>query len=342
MTHRAFILDANSLIVRSIMATALDDLKSHGAFTGGIYGSLRALRSLLSMPDVQADRVFAFFDHGVPARRLKFIPGYKSARRERRELLSDEDKERAFHQIEQCFELFGLLGVRCFAFRDREADDGVAACVRVLATPEHRPLVISSDGDLLQTVRMGADVWDLAHDRLVTLDNFFELKGVEPGLYTVYRALTGDTSDSVQGVRGCGPKRAAHMLNEINMLDFFELPPPFVDLPVQEQLTAIRTYLHRRQQSVEAGVPTAALSTWEEAVLKTLPILRRTVQGIDLSASFGPTTALEASLADIPPLQEREFLRACKRMEMRSILGDPEGYLRPFRAIQARRIGKKP
>lgn len=333
MSNRTVILDANSLVVRCIMASALDDLKANGQFTGGVYGSLRSLRALLSMPDVPVDRVFAFFDHGVPARRLQLLPGYKSARKERRELLSDEDKERAFMQINQCFELFGLLGVRCFAYKDREADDGVAAAVRVLASETHRPVVVSSDGDLLQTVRMGADVWDLAHGRMVTPENFVDVTGVPLETYTTYRALTGDTSDSVEGARGCGPKRAAGLIAEVLAADENEFPPPFTSLPAVEQLTEIGVYLQKKGDDLRG---------WEQTVIESLPRLKRTVLGIDLSASFGPTTGLAAAMADLPPVQDRPFLQACKRMQMRSVLGDPEGYLRPFRAIQQRRLGKKP
>lgn len=333
MTNRAFILDANSLIVRCIMASALDDLKANGQFTGGVYGALRSLRSLLSMPDVPADRVFAFFDHGVPPRRRALIPGYKSARAERREMLSDEDRERAFQQIHQCFELFGLLGVRCFVFKDREADDGVAAAVRVLATPEHRPLVISSDGDLLQTVRMGADVWDIGKSRMVTPDNFAETIGVPLELFTLYRALTGDKSDSVEGARGCGEMRGKELIRLMVEDDAGQLPPPIEQLPPLEQLAEVGVYLRRKQDE---------LRVWEQSVLDSLPRLRNVMQGIDLTDSFGPRETLAQRMDDIPLVQERPFLQACRKMQMKSVLGEPEGYLRPFRAVQQRRLGKKP
>lgn len=334
MPNRAVILDANSLIVRCIMASALDDLKANGMFTGGIYGSLRMLRSILSMSDVPVDRVYAFFDHGVPPRRMQLIPGYKSARQERRELMSEEDKAQAFQQVDRCFELFGLLGVRCLVYRDREADDGVAAAVRVLACQgNQRPIVVSSDGDLLQTVRMGADVWDLNHGRMVTVENFHEITGVPLEVYTTYRALTGDTSDSVEGSRGCGPVRGAQLLAEVITHDADQLPPLLTTLPAPAQLEEVGIYLRTKGDDLRA---------WERTVLESLPRLRRVVLGIDLSVSFGPTEGLEPRLNDLPLIQERAFLQACKSLQMRSVLGDPEGYLRPFRAIQQRRLGKPP
>lgn len=312
------------------MASALEELRTSQQFTGGVYGSLRSLRTLLSMPDVPIDRVYAFFDHGVPTRRLCLLPGYKQARKERREMLTEEERERAFLQIDQCFELFGLLGVRCLAFKNREADDCVAAAVRVLATEEHRPVVVSSDADLLQTVALGADVWDQGHARWVTPPTFIETTGVHPGTFVVYRALVGDTSDSIEGARGCGPVRAVELIADLCAGQADQLPPPFQELTPLEQLAEIGLYL--------CGQP--KLKAWQQAVLDALPRLRRVVMGIDLSDSFGGLTGLQGLMDVLPPVQDRPFLQACSRLGMKSVLGEPEAYLRPFRSVQARRLGK--
>lgn len=341
MTSRALILDANSLIVRCIMASALDDLKANGLWTGGIYGSLRSLRSIASMPEIPVDRIVAFFDHGVPARRRALIPTYKQERAERREMLSPEDREKAFTQIAKCYTLFGHLGIRCLSFVDREADDGVAAAVRTLAAQGVESLVVSSDADLLQTVAMGASVHDLSDGKLTTAENFQDVVGVHPRLYTLYRTLTGDQSDSIKGAYGCGPKRATALLQDFLAADENEFPPPVTDLPVEQQLDELCVFLRRKgRQGAEPTDTDLVLKAWEAQILSDAPRLRKVAQGIDLSASFGGTTKLAARMDDLPPVAERAFLQACKQLNMRSVLGDPEGYLRPFRAIQQRRLGK--
>lgn len=327
---RPLLLDANNLVMRNVMASALEDLQAGGLFTGGIYGSLRSLRALVSQPEFLADRVVAIFDHGVPARRLRLLPGYKSARKERRELLTEEERERAFEQVRQCYDLFGLLGVRCLAFKSREADDGVAAAVRLYAALGCVPVVISSDADLLQTVGMGAHVWNPVHAQLVDSHNFNEVTGISLAFYVLYRALVGDTSDSIKGAHGCGPKRAVELLTALMAAEIDCLPPSLADLTPLEQLKVCADYLRNASKSRE-------LRAWERGILTDLPRLQNVICGIDLRDSFGPVSVLEATIHASPPLREMEFLRMCRKLGMNSVLGQPESYLRPFRDLQKRR-----
>lgn len=328
---RPLIVDANSLIVRNIMSSALSDLQANGKFTGGIYGSLQSLRLLVSMPDAPVDRVYAFFDHGVPPRRRALIPEYKSARASRREMLTEEQREQAFAQIGECFNLFRLLGVHCMSFVNREADDCVAAAARAFA--EDDPIVASTDADLLQTVLYGASVFDFGQKRWVTTDTFEETVGVAPPLYVLLRTLVGDTSDSIKGAAGCGPVRAKKLLAEFDVYDDF--PPHVRDLAPLEQFDALCSYLLRLQKE-----GTKKLAAWEQAIVDDRPRLRRVIQAINLDGSFGPSAGLQNRLGEIPPVQPLPFLKACKALSMKSILGEPETYLRPFRTVEARRIGK--
>lgn len=335
--NRTLIVDANNLIIRNVMATALEDLQANGLFTGGIYGTLRSLRLLVSMPDVQFDRVYAFFDYGVPPRRLRLIPGYKQARKERRERLSEEDRQRAFTQVAKCYHLLPKLGVRCLVFKDREADDGVAALVQMLIHSDAPPIVVSSDADLLQTVRLGAEVWEPLRGNLVTLENFEEMVGVPPEFFVLYRTLVGDTSDSIEGLRGCGPKRATELLTSFAKHFEYQLPPHPRDRTPVEQLDDLVAFLCASwKESKGDGVP-----AWERSIVAHLPRLRRIAQGIDLSCSWGPRAGLEKAANLIPAVDPRGFLAECKKLQMRSVLGDPEGYLRPFRKVQERRLGTR-
>jgi len=320
MRARPVIIDANSLIIRNVMASALSDLKADGTYTGGIYGSLNMLRSLLLMPEMDAGRIVAFFDCGVPARRLRLLPGYKGERKERRELLPEEEKEKAFAQIDRCWELFPLLGVTCLAYKDREADDGVAATARLWG--DEAPAVITSDRDLYQTVLFGAEVWDLGAKCWVTADGFVDVTGVHPKHYILYRTLVGDKSDSVEGVPGCGEKRALGLINELED----EYPGVMGLREPTQQLDMLCGYIRTR----------GACRKYEEALLAAHLRLRRVIPGIDLRASFGPTQGLSAALEDAPALRPKDFLRACAALEMGSILGDPERYLTPFREAERR------
>ena len=308
MPKRPVVVDANSVIVRAIMASALDDLKAGGIYTGGIYGSLGSLKSIVSSLDAQAGRVVAFFDNGVPPRRRELVPGYKSDRQARSGQLSEEEKERAYVQIEQCYELWPTLGIQCLSYKDREADDGVAAACRIFIEQGHAPLVVSSDRDLWQVCRWGAEVWVLKAGLILTADNFEGHTEVSPELWLLYRALVGDSSDSIPGIDGCGPKRAGALMSDLRVR------------PGEDPVSVLLSHLRSKDR----------LLKHEQAVLEGEDHIRTVMEAIDLSRSFGGLRGLRKRLAEPPAVDKRAFLRKCRELSFDSVLGDPDGYLGPF------------
>lgn len=322
MSASPLIVDANSVIMRAVFASALDDLQAGGKFTGGIYGSLSMLRSVIDHPEADFGAIVAFFDSGVPAKRLQLLPGYKQARRERKEILDEEQKEKAYAQLGVCRKLWPLLGIQCLAYKNREADDGVAAAAQVYLKQGHRPVILSSDKDLWQTVRWGARIWKMSDGGMIDADNFCDHSGgVTPETWLLYRALTGDSSDSIQGVPGCGPKRAVKLLS---------------DFPV-EPLAQPLDQLAELASSVRTEAGTRKLRAYESSLLEHERRLQDVLKGIDLSKSFGKLTGLRRRLKEMPTLQPRPFLKFCKGLEFASVLGDPERTLAPFRLAEARR-----
>jgi len=316
------IIDGNSLIVRSIMATALDDLKAGQVWTGGVYGTLTSLASFLTQPEVRmrADQIIMFFDAGVPPGRLDCIPNYKAERKEKRKLLDDEDKEKAFQQLHSARKMLELLGVTCLAYRDREADDCVAAAVRIFAGRGVTPFVISGDRDVWQTVRMGARVWYLSKKAWIDAENFEDMAGVSLDHYVLYRALVGDASDSIAGVFGCGEKRAAALLQEYG--DEFEALEPL------EQFDKLVNFVARQKVKRK----------FEQALIEDAPRIADVIRGIDLNDSFGGTRGLCARMAERKSVDKMGFLRYAKRHQFNSVLGDPDRYINPFVSV-ARRKG---
>lgn len=308
------LIDANNLIVRSIFATAMADLTAGGVFTGGIFGSLNSLRSIVASPEVRPGPIVAFFDAGVPPFRMKLLPDYKQARREKKEQLSEEDRDRAFAQIGQCYSLWPMLGVQCLAFKDREADDGVAAAARVWAA--RKPIVVSSDRDLWQTVNWGCSIYDLRTNQIIDADNFEEhSEGVPANRWLLYRTLVGDTSDGIVGARGCGPARAREVVARVHEDD------------ADRQLDSLIAVLQAQETR----------KAWEQSIVDSADHLHRVRKAIDLRKSFGPVRPLLARLEQLPEVQTKPFLKECIRLQFNSVLGDPDGTIEPFKKAQARR-----
>lgn len=310
------IVDANSLIMRCVMASAPEEIRLGLPFTGGVYGALNSLRYVLSRPEVKAGRVIACFDHAPPPRRKRLIPGYKADRESDARLgpfETVEQKRAAMAQLWTVWELFELLGVTCLRYREREGDDVVAAVARV-QLERRRPIVVTGDSDLWQVVGWGARVWDLREQEMIRPDNFLARAGVPTDCYVLYRALVGG-KDGIRGARGVGPAKAAAIIENAHW-DVRGSRAPL------GQLAGLCAALGRSQGSKA-----------ERRLVVDRRRLERTIRGIDLWASFGSEAALEALRARLRRRVQpdpRAFLRRCRDLGFRAVLQNPFRYVRPF------------
>ena len=317
MIRRPILLDANSLIVRNIKATALEDLKADGTFTGGVFGAFNQLKTMLNgfnafMRD-KPGRVYAFFDDGVPQFRKDAIPSYKQERKEKKQLLSPEDKERAYKQIQMFREALPLVGVTVFSSTGWEADDLVACASRHFV--DQHPIIVSGDKDLFQLVNETCSVCYL-NDKtdLLTNDTFQDRVGVPTECFLVWKLLQGDNSDSIPGVYGIGETRATNLVLECLERDF-----RFGSRAPVDQLIEIinMARLRKPQRKSEA-------SFWDDDAMDALALA---LTGIDLRQG-APDISL--AIAHIPTVDRKAFVSFCNRCKFARFVADMENFIRPF------------
>jgi DNA polymerase I len=202
--------------------------------------------------------VFVGFDTiGEPLYRHELLPQYQSGRDFPPELTS---------QLDRLPELVEALGFAWAKKAGYEADDFLAAAVRVEEDRGAETLVLTSDRDLFQLVsaqttvlvpRRGVSELDRVDPAGVR-----ERYGIDPSQVADFIALRGDASDKIPGAKGIGPGRAATILREYETLDGAIEAGVF-----QEQADALRTYLRIARLQFEAPVPELpdAEPSWEDA-----------------------------------------------------------------------------
>ena len=320
------LIDGNNLAMRSIMLAATDDLKAGETFTGGIWGTLSQLSSILTNPLLNAAEIFAFWDAGIPEFRKKLIPEYKAERKEKQSKLTPEQKEKAYGQLMPIRKMLGLLGVVCVSYKNREADDGVAAASQLLVQAGRSPIIVSSDKDLYQCVQWGAAQWDINKRVLVSEDNFTDATdGVELERWLLYRTLVGDTSDGIKGAPGCGPDRAKQAIALLEDTD------PLGSVP------GLASKLADKWPG-ECGEISAKAPKWAQGIWKDADRLGCEMAGIDLEASFGDPAVLAPVLTRRPLVQPWAFLRFCRGLNFKSVLSDPDRFIGPFKKAADRRF----
>lgn len=105
-------------------------------------------------------------------------------------------------------------GISWIEIEDAEADDVIATLVH--ATPGRDRLIMSMDKDFYQLLDIpGVRVLNTAMrpgNRLIGPDQVRERHHVAPTQWPCFRALCGDPSDNIPGVKGIGEKTAAEVL----------------------------------------------------------------------------------------------------------------------------------
>ena len=311
------LIDGNSVAVRCIMAAAVDEVEHDLPFNGGIHGTLNLLSSMLNARSVNAGRIIACFDHSPPPRRFRLIPGYKEKPDPDKVSWPFETKEQkteAFEQLDQIKAALQTLGVTCLCYKQREADDTLAALARIYLDRGERPIIVTSDKDMWQTIGWGARVWDLTQKELIDASNFCQRATVSTDLFLLYKALFGDSSDKIQGVRGMGKKTIPKLFERAHWDTRVSSEP-------REQLAALCAFLGTQLKRSKA----------EANILRDRRRIERVLQGIDLRTSFGPTAALVARLDEDPPKADwRVFCRVFKNAGLGALLGSHSRYTIPF------------
>lgn len=124
-------------------------------------------------------------------------------------------------------------GIRWVEVDDAEADDVIATLATSAAPP--RPVrIMSRDMDYYQLLDARVHIINRSRKatrRLITAAEVIERYGVTPAQWPAFRALTGDSSDNIPGVKGVGPKIAAALLRD---------GMPLHDLPGSGRLTGAK------------------------------------------------------------------------------------------------------
>lgn len=328
MEPRPLVVDANSLLVRCIMASITEDQTS-GLFHSGFYGATNTLADTVRRAGRPISQIVACFDNGYPPARTALIPGYKDHRDRRFDSLTEEEFDAAFDQIHRAFDLWPHLGISCLSYDKREADDVVVAAVRLYASYGCSALALTSDLDVYQAVLHGGEVVDFGRTRVVSSDNFEVEVGTWPSTFILYRTLVGDSSDNIKGAHGVGPKRAGELIEWL----VERTGDVLFDLEPKQQLDVL-------VETIESSKD--ARPSYVDAVVQDHVRLRAVAQGIDMRDSFGPLRILRNQLRSGPAFDSRAFLKGCRSLGLWSILGDPERFLSPFREAVARMHQKPP
>ena len=211
---KVILIDGNNLLFRGYYATAYRGSilrNSKGFPTNALYSLINMLNKIIN--EENPEYMMIAFDKGKTFRHEKY-EGYKDGRKE----TPLELKE----QFPVAKEIVKALGIPCFEIDNYEADDIIGTFAKeVDRNPLYEATIISSDKDLLQLISDKVDMKLLKMNDYIRYNkgSFIEDYGFVPQKIIDLKALMGDQSDNIPGVKGIGEKTAIKLINTYGSLD---------------------------------------------------------------------------------------------------------------------------
>lgn len=212
--EKVVLVDGNNLLFRSYYATAYTGniMRNRDGFpTNGLYGFVNMINKIVA--EENPKYMMVAFDIGKTFRHEKY-KDYKGGRRE-----TPEDLKVQFPIAKKILTAMGIKYLECEGY---EADDIIGTisswCDK---DPEYEALIVSSDKDLLQLISDETIVKLLKPKDYIMMDKatFIQTYGFEPIKMIDLKALMGDASDNIPGVKGIGEKTAIKLLTQYGSLD---------------------------------------------------------------------------------------------------------------------------
>ncbi len=209
------IVDGHNFAYRAGLVSGFSLSTAEGADTTVVFAMLNMIRHQIDKH--KPEEVCVCWDWQGSKIKEALYPEYKEDRkvaREKKDVYDPLAKNVYLDiskQIKELQEILPFFGIKQVRVQGVEADDVIGLLCEEL---KGKSLVVSSDKDLLQLVNIGAEVYYTPKDVLVTRDNFQELFGVTPELFIYYKAILGDASDCIEGLKGFGPKTSAKIVSK--------------------------------------------------------------------------------------------------------------------------------
>ncbi len=210
------LIDGHALAFRQYYALERTNMKTKdGTPTWAVYGFFKAIFDLLKNEKLSPNAIGVAFDVSHHTFRTEKYEEYKS----NREAMPDPMRV----QMGLIYEGLRAFNIPIYTKEGFEADDVIGTISRKACELGHKVYILTGDQDSFQLIRKNGCIkviipskgvlteydWNKVHEKL----------GIYPNQVIDYKALRGDTSDNIPGIKGIGEKTAVKLLDEFGSVD---------------------------------------------------------------------------------------------------------------------------
>ena len=317
LNDHILVIDAMNMLIRSF--SLLKAMSPTGHHIGGLVGFLRSLGYVTRI--FEPTRIIVVWDgKGGSGNRQNVDPNYKAHRANTRIThwgLYDtkaEETEALVGQLFRTKDYLECLPVHQIMMDKLEADDIIAYLAKEASRTKKKITIVSSDKDFLQLVDKNVSVYAPIKKKTFTPENIKEEIKVHPKNYNIVKALLGDNSDGLRGVKGLGIKTI--------MSEF----PDVIDHPG----TDLDYIYHTSKNQLEGKKIFAKIIHEWERVETNFKLMNLHESVLDNKEKI---TILNTLKEDIPDLQSGAFLHLLDNDKIEGITKNTEGWLENFRQL---------
>jgi DNA polymerase-1 len=201
------IIDALNAYLRAYIVDP--SLSSNGQPIGGIKGFLKILQKLTR--DMNPDQVVVVWDGPNGSRKRKTMDkNYKEGRKPIRlnrafhNLTDDEELQNKMWQQGRIIQYLNNMPIIQSMIEEVEADDIIAYITQMKYYEGWQKIIVSNDKDFMQLCDSETVLWRPTVGEMLNKKRIVEQYGVHPINMALARAIVGDVSDNLAGIKGAG------------------------------------------------------------------------------------------------------------------------------------------
>ena len=209
---KILLIDGSSLIFRAFYAIRNLTTKD-GVFVNGVYGFLNMYYKALEL--INPTHIFVAFDKGSKTFRHNEFVDYKGTR--------DNAPNEITYQFGILKDLLSSMNVNYLELDEYEADDIIGTIAKLAQKEGFEVDIFTGDRDYLQLVDDNILVYltkkGISEIKLMNTESILEEYDLSPKQLIDVKALQGDSSDNIPGVKGVGEKTALKLIQEYGNLE---------------------------------------------------------------------------------------------------------------------------
>jgi DNA polymerase-1 len=304
--------------------TVLQNSKSQD--TTAIYVFLQHLRKLIE--DEKPEEVYIVFDFGRDVRKKALYKDYKANRNVDLSVLSGYDLTIKMNEIESrkrqrdvILDALKTLPIKLVIVKQIEGDCLIAFVARHFVDRGKTATIVSNDKDFYQLLdNENFKIFNPHKKSFVTkanIDEIFHIKGLPVSSFRVYKAIRGDSSDNIKGVRLFGDKKFQQLFD---MFKAAEITSP---TNIEEFYVALEAVPEAKKK----------FGKYFEGQKEALELNYKLIDLIDMDFSPQSLKLIYSAIELKPSFSKMDFISILVKENINTILAKMDNFMMPFQKL---------